>query len=155
VPSWYDPSVENAEIIQQLRIYRAQAMSQVEAYDRAITDLARAFGSKDARIATDAVGPRRRAPKGQGVLRQVIDFVQTGSTDYDAHEVLQEFELQGKPLGVGDPLNTIRSALSRATKAGHLRRTSPGRYAAPRINGEVLLETFPVRTEELAPLPEG
>jgi len=130
-------------------------MSTVEAYDRAIAELATAFGSKDAKFAAGEGGTRRRAPRGQGLLQQVISFVQAGIEDYDAHEVLQAFKVQGKPLGVGDELNTIRSALSRATKAGHLRRTSPGRYAAPRINGEVLLETFSVRTEELAPLPEG
>jgi hypothetical protein len=145
-----------AEIIAQLRKHRAEAMAQVEALDNAIAALRRAYPRSAREESHEAeTTTRRRARRGRGVKQQVIDLVRSSGRDWDAAELLREFERQGTDLAVDDPINAIRSALSRGTKAGLLVRTDPGRYAgAPNANGEVTAH-LPEELDEPASGPTG
>lgn len=147
---------EFSDIIAQLRRHRAEAVARVEALDAAIAELMRASGDDVPAAAPSAGEPRRRAPRGQGVKQHVIDFVSASDRDWDAHELHQEFVRRGYSLEVEDPLNAIRSALSRGTKAGRLVRTGFGRYGSPDHIDQKEVSAPPDKgVEEPAPLPTG
>jgi hypothetical protein len=123
--------------VRALQAERADVRDRLWAIDRALDALTGLTAGGG------ASGMRRR--NGESVYSRVVELISQSDQDWSVSELVESFRRQGMPLTVKDPMNAVRSALSRANSNGAIMRTSEGRYGC-------VTRVYPVKVLEMVGL---
>lgn len=89
-------------------------------------------------VGTPGVPKVPRAPDAQPSVRtMLLTLLGEENRDWNAQEVVDEYERRGSPVHGKDPLNSVRAAIVDAEKRGLILRTTRGRYKSTKWSSAV------------------